>query len=192
MLENWRRQREDRRAAVSPKSNQLLWLGCECKSLLPLPAPAEQTQRPETGGEECRRGREWRGNHTEFCSESRGVVDQQLIGPTFSWQRQLRATNDSYGLLFAVTQRNRYGLRGAARDRSHDNWCRRRRTFKMRTSMDPIPRNIKCACIVGIARCRLRNIYFRLAIRRSVEKPTSCRPVSPCTAGPVAVRRSRD
>lgn len=55
----------------------------------------------------------------------------------------LLATNDSYGLLFAVTRRNLYVLRGATRrDRWHDKrfrtWFRR-----ARTSVYKIPRNIK-------------------------------------------------
>ena len=41
---------KDRLAAVSPKSDQVLWSGGCLR--LPLPAPAEQTQRAEAGGEE--------------------------------------------------------------------------------------------------------------------------------------------
>jgi hypothetical protein len=37
----------------------------------------------------------------------------------------LRATNDSYGSLFAVTHRSSHGLLGAAQHRWSDNWFRR-------------------------------------------------------------------
>ena len=44
--------------AVCPKSNQVF---CSSgSSALPLPAPAEQTQRAEAGGEEREGVREWR------------------------------------------------------------------------------------------------------------------------------------
>ncbi len=47
-------------AAVSQKSDQMVWLGgCEWqyRSLaLPLPAPTKQTQRAEAGGKERERG----------------------------------------------------------------------------------------------------------------------------------------
>src|ERR1035437_6013571 len=33
--------------------------GCDSSSVLPLPAPAEQTQRAEAGGEEWERGGQW-------------------------------------------------------------------------------------------------------------------------------------
>jgi len=65
----------------------------------------------------------------------------------------LVAANDIYGLLFAVTHRNRYGLLGAARHIWSDSWCRGwfRRTNKRRTSMCPIPRNIIRACMMDLA-----------------------------------------
>jgi len=43
-------QKKDRLAAVSPKSDQVLWSGGCLR--LPLSAPAKQTQRAEAGGEE--------------------------------------------------------------------------------------------------------------------------------------------
>jgi hypothetical protein len=77
---------------------------------------------------------------------------------TFCRQRGARnpylvATNDIYSLLFAVTQRNRYGLHGAVRHICSGNWCRGRfrRTNKRRTSMCPIPRNIICARVMDVA-----------------------------------------
>lgn len=92
-----------------------------------------------------------------------GSKNYSEIGQTAllrTYQRQhvrsvpnLVAANDIYGLLFAVTQRNRYGLRGAARHICSDNWCRGwfRRTNKRRTSMCPIPRNIICARVMDVA-----------------------------------------
>jgi hypothetical protein len=38
----------------------VFWLGCDCCGVLPLPAPAEQTQRAEAGGKERKGGGKWR------------------------------------------------------------------------------------------------------------------------------------
>ena len=60
----------------------------------------------------------------------------------------LVAANDIYGLLFAVSHGNRYGLRGAARDIwSHH---RLRRPDGIRIPMDRIPRNVIRVRVVNI------------------------------------------
>jgi hypothetical protein len=91
-------------------------------------------------------------------SKNYSEIGQTALLRTFQRQRvrsvpNLVAANDIYGLLFAVTQRNRYGLRGAARHICSDNWCRGwfRRTNNRRTSMCPIPRNIICARVMDVA-----------------------------------------
>ncbi len=48
-------KKKDRLAAVSPKSDQVFWLGgCLTCSVLSFPAPAKQTQPAEAAGEEWR------------------------------------------------------------------------------------------------------------------------------------------
>ena len=47
------RKQKDRLAAVSPKHDQVVWSG---SCALPLPTPAEQTQRAEASGEERKSG----------------------------------------------------------------------------------------------------------------------------------------
>jgi hypothetical protein len=74
-----------------------------------------------------------------------GIFHRQRVGRVPC----LVAANDSYGLLFAVTHRNRYGLRGAARHIWSDNWFRR--ADNRRISMYRIPGNIICVCVMEIA-----------------------------------------
>jgi hypothetical protein len=45
-------KKKDRLAAVSSKSDQVFWSGCDNSVALPLSAPAEQAHRAEACGEE--------------------------------------------------------------------------------------------------------------------------------------------
>jgi hypothetical protein len=94
------------------------------------------------------------------------------------------APHDTYGLVSAVMPRKRYGLRGAARHIGSVRRCDGRRI-----SMGPIPGNILCIRVMNIARCRLRNISDRFAIRWPVGEVPFCRPDDRCIVSPVMPER---
>jgi hypothetical protein len=116
------------------------------------------------------------------------AATRRLLGQSGLWQavRQqiyeftaLVAPHDGYGLLCAVSPRNRHDLRGAARHvRTLGRYDSRR------IPMCPIPGNVICIGVAHIAGRRLPNVYQGLAIRRIVEKAPYSRqkgsyPVSP-------------
>jgi hypothetical protein len=88
---------------------------------------------------------------SQKCDKSNACRRQRqllLFRPTYNlvcpyW---LVAPHDIYGLLFAATPRNRYGLRGAAWHIWPVGRCDSRRI-----SMCPIPGNIICICVADIA-----------------------------------------
>lgn len=97
------------------------------------------------------------------------------------------APHDIDGLLSAVTSRNRYGLRGAAR---HIRPIGRRDS--RRISMRPIPGNIVCVGVMHITGCWLRTIADGFAIRWSVVEALAARPEGPHIVSPVVPKRVGD
>jgi hypothetical protein len=97
----------------------------------------------------------------------------------------LVAPHDTYGLLFALTPRNRYGLRGAARH----IWSFGRYDNR-RVSMCPIPGNIRR--IRGNIRHGSAIRWPVEAIRWPVEEAPFCGPENPYIVSPVMPKRLGD
>jgi hypothetical protein len=75
ILRNKPLKQKDRLAAVSPKFNLPDWSRYQS---LPLPAPAEQTQRAEAAGEEREHGRQ---GCSDWCRCENVAVDREIIPP---------------------------------------------------------------------------------------------------------------